>query len=465
MLHRFVRRLRRHSVDAGFSLIEVMVAMFIFAIVALALASGLLTTMQVTSDSVARQTASGLAAAQIDQVRTITDLTNLDSSSAPTDTVIGGRTYHVSTVVRWSGAVGGSDAQCSSGSGALLNKAVKVVVTWEGMSAAAQPAEADTVVAPNSRISDITKGVVIVSVKNAQGSGNAGVTISVVPNPTSPNGASAITTTIDPTDAQGCGYVLNVTPGRYDVSISKSGTSTPSVDIKQSTAPKQTVDVSAGATATAPFQFDQSATFVPHYASNATGVSLLPLTMDTTFVNTYGIFTQTVTPAKLHPFTAGYTVLAGALAANGSTASSCLSVDPAAWPTTTDASGTWAGKRPDAVAGAPGGTVDAYVPMGVMSFTGPANGYVTATGQATGPAGTNDPGCTTPKIYQFKLPASGVANLALPFGTWKLATGTTSGNTTTAVSAAQVVLVTRGTAAPVNGDMLVTFDPRQQVTP
>jgi len=464
VFHRFLRRFRRTAVDAGFSLIEVMVAMFIFMIVALALASGLLTTMKVTSDSVARQTASGLAAAQIDQVRTITDLTNLDSSSAPTNTVVDGRTYHVSTVVRWTGAVGGSDAQCSSGTGALLNKAVKILVTWDGMSAAALPAEADTVVAPKSRITDINKGVIIVSVKNAQGTGNPGVTISAVPNPLTPNGASAITTTIDPTDAQGCGYVLNVTPGTYDVSISKS-TSTPSVDIKQSTTPKQTIDVSAGASATAPFQFDQSATFVPHYASNVAGVSLLPLTMDTTFVNTYGIFTRTVTPAKLHPFGAGYAVLAGALAADGSTASSCLSVDPAAWPSTTDASGTWAGKRPDAVAGAPGATVDANVPMGVMTFTGPANGYVNAVGQTAGPAGTSDPGCTTPKTYQFKLPASGSANLALPFGTWKLFTGTSSGSVTTGVKATQVALVTKGSSTTVNGDMTVTVDPRALVTP
>ncbi|WP_081815195.1 type IV pilus modification PilV family protein [Leifsonia aquatica] len=453
------------SSDAGFSLIEVMVAMFIFAVVSLAFASALLTTMQVSSDSLARQTASSLAAGQIDQVRTITDLTALDSSSAPTDVSVAGRVYHVSTIVRWTGAGSGTDAQCSSGTGPLLNKAVKVVVSWDGMAASSLPAEADTVVAPKSRISDVNKGVIIVSVKNAQGAGNSAVAISVVPNPTTPNGASAISGTIDPTDAQGCGYVLNVTPGKYDVSITKGGTSTPSVDITQSTSPKQTVDVSAGATATAPFQFDQSATFIPHYASNVTGTVVLPLTMDTTFVNTYGIFTTTSTPTRLHPFTAGYTVLAGALGVNGGTASNCLAVDPGAWPATTDSTGTWAGKRPDAVAAAPGGSADAYVPMGAVTVSGPANGYLAAAAQTTGPSGSGNPGCAVPKTYLIKLPATGTATIALPFGSWKMTSGTTAGSQTTKVTASQLALVTRGMLGTANGDAVVTLDPRQLVTP
>ncbi len=465
MLHRFVPDRLRHDSDLGFSLIEVMVAMFIFAIISIAFASALLTTVSVSANSVARETASNLAAAQIDQVRTVTDLTALDSSTSPTNVTISGRTYHVTTVVRWAGAIGGSDAQCSSGSGALLNKAVKITVSWDGMPASAQPAEADTVVAPKSRISDINKGVIIVSVKNAQGAGNAGVTISAVPNSLTPNGASAITTTIDPTDPQGCGYVLNVTPGKYDVRISKPGTTTPSVDIHQSTSPVQTVDVSAGSTATAPFQFDQSATFIPHYASNVTGTTLLPLSMDTTFVNTYGIFTSTSTPTQLHPFTAGYAVIAGALAANGSTASSCLSVDPGAWPQTTDSSGTWAGTRPAAVAAAPGGSADAYVPMGVTTVTGPANGYISAAAQAAGPTGTADPGCATPATYLFKLPATGVANLALPFGSWLLKSGTSSTTQSTAVVATQMVPLTRAAITSVGGNAVLTLDPRQLVAP
>lgn len=455
----------RSSADAGFSLIEVMVAMFIFAVVSLAFASALLTTMQVSSDSLARQTASSLAASQIDQVRTTTDLTTLDSSAAPTNVAVAGRTYHVSTIVRWTGAGSGTDAQCSSGSGPLLNKAVKVVVSWDGMAASALPAEADTVVAPKSRISDVNKGVIIVSVKNAQGTGNAAVTISVVPNPTTPNGASAISASIDPTDAQGCGYVLNVTPGKYDVSISKTGTSTPSVDIAQSTTPKQTVDVSAGTTATAPFQFDQSATFVPHYASNVTGTVVLPLTMDTTFVNTYGIFTATATPTRLHPFTAGYTVLAGSLGVNGGTASNCLAVDPGAWPVVTDSTGTWAGKRPDAVAAAPGSSADALVPMGAVTVAGPASGYLSAVAQTSGPSGSGNPGCGAPKTYLIKLPASGSATIALPFGSWKLTSGATSSSQTTKVTASQVSLVTRGSIGTANGDTVITLDPRQLVTP
>ena len=456
----------RKASDDGFTLIEVIVAMFIFAIISLGVASALITTMRVTNDSVARQTASSLAASLIDQARTTTDLTTLNSSATPTNVTVGGRTYHVSTTVLWGSATGGSDAQCSSGSGALLNKAVKIQVTWDGMDPKGAPAEADTVVAPKSRISAIDKGVIIVSVKNAQGAGNPGVTISVIPSKTNPNGASAITAPIAPTDAQGCGYVLNVTPGTYTVSITKPGTSTPSVDIYQSTTPSQSVDVSAASTSPAPFQFDQSAVFTANYATNFVGSVLLPLTLDTSFVNTYGMYvTNSAGPYYLHPFSAGYTALAGSLGTSGGSASNCLSVDPGAWLTTKDASGTWSGIRPKGVAAPAGGPVTAPVPMGVATVTGSANGYIKAVAQTTGPAPSGNPGCAAPATYLFKLPATGVANLALPFGSWQLLSGTTSTTQATNVATTSVVLLTKATVVQVSGTAVVTFDPRTLVGP
>lgn len=458
---------RRAASDDGFTLIEVVVAMFIFAIISVGVASAVLTTMKVTNDSVARQTASSLAASQIDQVRTIADLTTLNSSTTPTNVTVGGRTYHVSTTVRWNLSSGGSTLQCSSGSGDILSKTVKISVTWDGMDPAANPAEADTIVAPTGRISAINKGVIIVSVTNAQGAGNPGVTISVVPDPVNPNGASAITTVINPTDAQGCGYVLNVTPGNYNVSLSKPGATPPYVDIYQSQAPTKPVPVSAAATSPASFQFDQAAVYNPNYAANYTsGVVVLPLSMNTTYVNSYGMYVTTASSGvNLHPFPAGYSVLAGSLGVSGGSAANCLATDPGNWISTHDTFGTWAGTTPKAWAGTPGQlNVAAPVNMGVAKVTGPANGYIKITG-TTGPASTGDPGCATPSTYVYKLPASGTANLAFPYGSWILKSGTTSTTQNTAVPTASVVPVTKGSVVKVSGDAVVTLDPRVVVGP
>lgn len=452
--------------SAGISLIEVIVAMFIFALISLGVASALITMTRVSTDAAARQAASSLASSTIDNARSITDLTTLVSSTSPTNITVGGRAYHVSTIAQWNQVAAGPEAQCSSGSGALISKSVRVVVTWDGMGATAAPAEAATVVSPATRVSAIDKGVILVSVRTASGAGNAGVSISVVKSPVNPGTAQTITSAIAPTDAQGCGYILNVNPGKYVVSIAKSGTSTPSVDILQSPSPSQSVDVTAGSSSTAPFQFDQSGTFTVRYGTNFTSSPVvLPSGLATTFVNNYPMYVTTLPgPYALHPWAAGYSVLAGALAVTGSTASSCLSVDPGAWPSMTDVTGTYSGKRPNPAAASPGGPVTVDVAMGVATVTGPANAYIKAVAQTAGPSGSGDPGCAMPSTYVYQLPSSGVANLALPFGSWTFTSGNAT-TQTTAVPASSIVIKTRGAVATVSGKAVASFDPRTLVTP
>lgn len=441
--------------DRGLTLIEVVVAMFIFGMVAVGIAYSMALTLTVTSDSRGRQTASNLAASAVDSIRAIT---NFSSVGPSTSTVtVDNRNYYVNVTTTLVGSTAGASSECTSGSGALLYKSVNVDVTWDGMSKGAKAVQADTAVAPSARINDPLKGVIVVSVRAASGAGNQGVTVSAVPATANPNGASTITSTIAKTDTQGCSVILQVTPGNYVVSISEPLAGNPAIDSNQSLTPKLPVPVSAGSSATAPFQFDQSSKFTPAYATNYVGVASLPTGMQTSFSNSYGIWAYSSGPYYLHPYS-GYTVLAGTLAASGSSAPSCMSVDPGQWTASSD--GTLVGRSPSPVATAPGGATAVTVPMGVVEISSSvAGGYLKAVAQTAGPVGSGDPGCVSPSTYTFSTAlVVGPNTVALPFGTWTFFTGTSTSQTSKVTTG--ITLKTPGSQWVDSGNTYVTFDPR-----
>jgi prepilin-type N-terminal cleavage/methylation domain-containing protein len=447
--------------EAGLTLIEVLVAMMIFSFLAVGVAYSMIAVLKLTNDARSRQTAANLAAAEIDADRASTDV--IDLGPHTTVTTVDGVNYTVAVTTGWVTTDGGA-GECSSGvatgTGALLSKRINVAVTWAGMGTGANPVRSATIVSPDNRITDINKGVIVVSVLNAAGAGSAGVTINVTPASTNPNGATAITGTIAPTDADGCGIVLQVIPGNYVVSISKTG-SPQYVDVTQNPAPTVPVTVAAGGSATAQFQYDQSAVFTPNYHSNlpnsSTVTVTMPTAMDTSFVSTNLIYTSNAAaPFFLHPFASGYTVLAGSLAPSGtaSSAPTCLSVDPGKWGASAD--GTLVSISSQPVPADPGKPVSVDVPMGIFTISGLSGSYVKAVGQKTGPAGTADPGCSAPSTYVIKLPSAATATVALPFGSWKLTSGTSSSQT------AAVAIGSVATTAPssVSAGPIVTLDPR-----
>ena len=442
--------------DRGLTLIEVVVAMFIFAMVAVGIAYSMALTLTVTSDSRGRQTASNLASSAIDSIRAIT---NFSSVGPSTSTVtVDNRKYYVNVTTTLVGSTAGASSVCTSGSGALLYKSVNVDVTWDGMSKGAKAVQDDTAVAPSARINDPLKGVIVVSVRAASGAGNQGVTVSAVPATVNPNGAATITSTIANTDTQGCSVILQVTPGNYVVSISEPLAGNPAIDSNQSLTPKLPVPVAAGSSATAPFQFDQSSKFTPTYASNYVGTATLPTGMQSSFSNSYGIWAYSSAPYYLHPYTAGYTVLAGTLAASGSSAPSCKSVDPGQWTASTD--GTLVGRSPSPVATVPGGATGVNVPMGVVQISSIlSGGYLKAVAQTAGPAGSGDPGCDSPSTYTFSAPlVLGTNTIALPFGTWTFFTGTVLAQNSKVTTG--ITLMTPGSQWTNSGNTYVTLDPR-----
>ncbi len=451
------------------SLVEVIVAMFIFAIISSGIIYAMSSVLVLTRDSRARQVAANLAAEEIDLVRDTADLFDLlDADRVET---LNGDKFTVHRATQWV-TDPSQDIVCGAGGGgALRYKRVNVTVTWENMRTGTDPVRSDTVVQPDEKINDPAKGTVLVSVLGASGAGSAGV--SVTATPSSPaNGATPLTVSPANTDAQGCTYILKVNPGNYDVKVSRSGY----VDSDQKATSVRTVGVAAGESAAVSFQYDKQGTFDTNYAAGyvpAPGETLrVPAVPTTSFVSTYGVFTATPSSGtgrtrsmQLHPFASGYGVFAG----------TCAAADPAAWPDGTDDLGQpISGERIDGVAAEPGGSVSVDVPMGVVKLSlgsGGATRYLRAV-SASAPA-TGDPGCDPAVEYSFGsasgygIPSHGNLTVALPYGSWKLfyGTGGSPSSWNTAVGPGQITPTGLPDRTTVDGSGVVTFDPRVVVAP
>lgn len=436
--------------DAGMSLAEVLVAMFIFALVSSGLAYSMVAVLGLSREARTRAVAANLAAEEIDLARDTADLFALLDETRTVD--VNGDEYTVARRTQW---VSDPDADftCGSagGTGQLRYKRVNVTVTWGGMGAGSEPVRSDTVLNPDDHINDPTKGTILVSVLRADGTGNGGVTISASP---------ATGSVISPTDAQGCTYVLKVNPGTYTVTAARSG----HVSDTQATSGSQSVVVAAGSTASVGFQLDAQATFTATLAPGSAGVRV-PTNLATTFVNTYGTFPMTASTGsgtatqtfRLHPFATGYQAYAGV----------CEASDPTQWPEEVVGPTTYRGVLPDAIAAPAGGAAAVSVPMGVVRVGSGGSGTYLKAVSVSGPG----PGCTTTMTYTFGnvLPASGAVTIALPYGAWRLYQGNASSQTT-AVPAARVTVPApavpeRTTVGTDAGTALVTFDPRVAVTP
>ena len=460
---RLTARLRRAIArDEGIGLVEVMVALMVFSIIAIAIGYSMLSITRITAESAHRETAANLAAAEVDRIQAQPDAFNVHSSTVNTPP-IDGIVYTIKTSIGWVSTTG-STGSCGTGGGNLQYKRVNVEVTWPGRYLS-NPVRVDSALAPDARINDPSYGTILVGVTGEDGTGRSSVTVTVTPVS---GGAAAITDTIDPTDVDGCSYILKVVPGVYKVVVTKSGYVS-KVDQQPASPSKDDLQVVAGATATAAFTYDNASSFTLNYSPNATAVATIPNNLDVTFSGGLSdiIKTTPASPLKLYPMAAGYQAVAGAYSA-------CQNVDPANWnETTTQYSGTRAG----AVGTAPGGSGALSIPMGVMQVKIPNDDtkrYVTAVQQVT--AGGGNPGCVTTKTYTFpRFPKNSSQYIALPYGTWRLYYGNTSAATTTAITTAGDIVVLASVVQPDGAGVLlkdipgastftggiVTLDPRE----
>ena len=443
--------------DEGMSLVEVIVALTVFAVIALGVGYSTITILKMTEDTRSRQVATNLATSEIDKARGYDD--PFDIVNGTSTTTVGKRTYTIVRSTSWV-ETSGADVGCGTGTGTLQSKRVNVTVTWDGMLNTTPAVRSDTLISPDERINDPSLGTIRISVLNALGTGSSGVAVTITPN----GSGVALTKQPDATNTDGCSFALKVAPGTYSVAISRAN----SVDSDQVANPSKSVVVTAGSSVAAPFQYDYASTFTLNYASNVTSSPKLPEDLDTTYLSTYGLDYSTgrASQVALHPISSGYAGMAGKYVAATSGSGGCLSVDPAAWrAATVNSVPLAAGERTDPVAALPKGTATMDIPMGTATVKHTTSAYLFAV-SATAPAAAADPGCSISTTYSFgKVLTNGTITVALPYGSWILYSGSqASGSGKTAIAPANVGLI--GSVLNLVGSILpgagsvITLDPR-----
>lgn len=432
-------RLRVATGDEGMTLVEVMIAMFVFAILSTMVLSSLLQIVTVNRSSDAQHVAANLAAAEVELAHDTTDLFALIDGIR--SVVVNGMNFTVTRDTGWVNETADA-AACGAGGGSLRFKRVNVTVTWDGMPESMAPVRADTLVDPVQRLNDPAKGTVLVSIRDAQGNGVAGATVALTPT------ADGAATPSRTTDAEGCVYFLQVTRGTYEVSVSKTGY----IGVTLDPTPRQRdVSVAAGTTSSIGFQYDEQARLSVRLAQGA-GTVRLPRNLPLTLISTYGVTpvpltgstpvtlnSTTSVPVNVHPRVT-YRLFVGNYGRE--TGADCTSADPIAWPESPDL-GLAAGIAPE-VGAEPGGTASVDVAMGFVRLGARASDL-----RATPAPGVDTPVCAATFVHTFGDVANG-STIALPFGTWRLTNGANGAVVATVVSRGSVVGST------------VTLDPREE---
>lgn len=424
----------------GMTLVEVMVAMFVFATISTLVLSSLVQILSVNRASAMQHVAANLAAQELERARATTDLFALTSEER--SVTVNGTTFAIDRDAVWV-SENDDEAACGTGGGNLRFKRVSVSISWSGMSPSQAPVRADTIIDPSQRLNDPSTGTVLVSVIDAEGFGVANATVSLT---ATANGAPRAPVQ---TDAEGCAYLLEVARGAYTVSVSKLNY----VGLALDPTPKQAdIAVEAGSTSSLGFQYDEAATITARLAAGS--AVRLPTNLPLTFVSTYGVVTQAVTTTststvtqrtvKVHP-RVNYRIFAGNYGRN--TGAECTAPDPNAWPAATLGGVAYAAGAAPEVNLPKRGSLTVDVPMGTVSVRGQVRGL-----RATAaPGAPGDPTCASTIVHEFgDVSANSTVVIALPFGTWAL-----TDRNGVAVSA---VTVSGNDTAVAN---VVTLDPRE----
>ncbi|MGV8852775.1 MAG: type IV pilus modification PilV family protein [Rhodoglobus sp.] len=456
-MHKVLQRLR--SSDAGMSLLEVLVAMMIFAVVSLGVLQSLTTVLTVTRDNRSRVVATNLASQEIDLARDAGDVFTLEDATY--DKTLNGDVFTIKRLTEWVPS-SNTSASCGTGGGTLQYKRVNISVTWPNMRKGTEAVRFDSLLAPDDRINDPALGTILVSVIGGSGSGSSGVSVTATPS-SAPNGAQNLTVVPPATDSQGCSYILKVKPGNYDVTVSRSGYIT---DAGQVAAPSKLTQVVAGTASSVSFNYDKAATFRVKYVSDpAPSLLQIPKDMSTSFGSSYGVFLSAATTSSLSrnldlfPWRSGYIGYAGKYLAKpedaSSTAPYCESRNPASWAEADVAGVIYKSPASVPVAAAPGDSADLTVPMGLVEINGLSGKKLQATSIAP-VTGSGDPGCTAPNVLTFDSIFPDTTHIALPYGTWELRRA--SGSSWVLLDPGSVTAPIVGGTATVTS--VVTVDPR-----
>jgi Tfp pilus assembly protein PilV len=195
--------------EGGFAMVEVMVSAVLLIVLALSTLAILDRSQSTSSNNRSRAVASQLAQSEQDAIRQMPMSAlagGFNPGTIPKE--VGGITYDVTSSARWVQDSGGP-VTCSTKTGRVEYLATTTSVTWPGMGTI-EPVVADGVVSPGVAALGANKGALTVLLSRADGTGTAGITVSV-------QGQSAVT------DEDGCAVIGNLDAGPQMLSYNTAG--------------------------------------------------------------------------------------------------------------------------------------------------------------------------------------------------------------------------------------------------
>lgn len=307
------------------TLIEVVVAFGLFAIMSTAVLSVLGSAISVTRDDKARMAAVNLASRELEIVRDsfssvlrgpghVADATNpnqLPGGQANAPIVIDGVPYTVVRDTRWEAVGNGASSPCDDGtSDELAYLHVTVKVSWPALGDR-PPVTMDTVMTPSKGTYSALQTQSHIGIKVIDSSGNPKPGVHV----TARNSLNQ-TAPLQVTAADGCALLENLAPGDWTVTASNAGF----VSLAGDPTAQTTVHLEAGQLWRGVIEYDQSARIIPTIAAPEghqlpEGIDDLPVTIGNSGLQPIGarVFAdgQALASADLWPFPSGYVVWAG----------------------------------------------------------------------------------------------------------------------------------------------------------
>jgi type II secretory pathway pseudopilin PulG len=392
-MHRALERARRG--ESGFTIVEMMVAMMIFMIMITGIATMMSSTLNITRNNRNRSIAANLAAEEMDTVRTTT-FTDLPLGRIVTTQDVDGVAYTVTRDTEWitEGATGGACRPETSDTDLAFLR-VTVFVEWPNMTGV-QPPTSSTIVTPPVGTYDTNTGHVAVEVINRDGGPQEGVDITL----SNTSGFSETQTTTE----DGCAFFAYKSAGAYTLTATAAGF----VDDQANDTVSQAVTVVVGATAAAQFVYGQAATLDLTLDGEGSGIDPpddVPVTLGNTHFVPAGtrIFTGSGNPREiesLFPWLDGYDVWLG----------ECADADPLSF-----------GVARNHVATTAGGTSTVTVHIHELEVWVEDSGGSPVQGAAVQVVHPADALCPLGETFSLgTTDASGLATMALPFGTWEV---------------------------------------------
>jgi prepilin-type N-terminal cleavage/methylation domain-containing protein len=391
----------------GFTIIELMVAITVFALLMAAAALGLNGALNLTRNNRSRAVAANLASQTVDGIQA-THFDDIYIGNQTTTQTVDAVVYTIETNTEWVGPTT-LTSDCAGGSSA--NPAylrASIEVSWDNMGGAL-PVKDQTLITPPVGTFNSNSGNIGVLVLDRSAAPREGIPVTI----NGPSGSQTVFTTTD-----GCAFFAYLDPGSYTMSVFVAG----NVNDQELVTPTQTIAVVAGSTVQTQVNYDRSATLQLTMVGGAGGV--VPNQMSYTIANT-GLLpggTKRISGAgqtgpnrtlfNSYPYLSGYQVWAG----------SCLDADPQGQQPSPPGGAYYPGKvRDPALTTNPGATTTGNINMPTLMVTVKKAGVPLAGATVTlvhAPDTGN--GCTSGQTFQLPgtTDASGNILAAMPFGLW-----------------------------------------------